>query len=105
MSKKKSKIVFNAESWVTMMDAKADLEPKKISSILWKLGGMVSIPFVSFGLMALCLIFVIIGIFNHIFWHCAAGIVLSTLVVTIWNSIEKYQERKEIESRKRKSLK
>ena len=94
MSKKKSKTLEQADIWVQMMDAKADANPKSVSSILWKIGGLINIPFVSFGLLAIALILVVIGLFSHVLWHWAGGIAISALIVTIWNSVEKYQDRK-----------
>jgi len=94
MTKKKSKIVSDAEIWVSMMDAKADAEPKSVSSILWKIGGLINIPFVSLGLLALAIIVFIIGLFHHPLWYAAGGIAISSIIVTTWNSIEKYQDRR-----------
>jgi len=94
MSKKKNKTLEQADIWVQMMDAKADANPKSVSSILWKIGGLINIPFVSFGLLAIALISVVIGLWIHQLLGFAAGVAISALIVIIWNSVEKYQDRR-----------
>lgn len=94
MSKKKNKTVEQAEMFIQYMDAKATANPKSVSSFLWKIGGLINIPFVSFGLIALAIVLFLIGLFNHTLWHWAGGMAISSLIVTIWNSVEKYQERR-----------
>ena len=95
MSKKKNKTVEQAEMFVQYMDAKAEANPKSVSSILWKIGGLINIPFVSFGLIALAMVLFLIGLFaGHTLWHWAGGMAISSLIATIWNSVEKYQDRR-----------
>lgn len=97
MSKKtkKNKTIEQAEMFVQYMDAKAEANPKSVSSFLWKIGGLINIPFVSFGLIALAIVLFLIGLFaGHILWHWAGAIMVSALIVMIWNSVEKYQDRR-----------
>ncbi len=94
MSKKKNKTIEQANLFVQYMDAKAEAKPKSVSSILWKIGGLINIPFVSFGLFAIAIVLFLIGLFNHTLLHWAGGMAISSLIVTIWNSVEKYQDRR-----------
>lgn len=95
MSKKKNKTMEQADLFVQYMDARAEANPKSVSSFLWKIGGLINIPFVSFGLIALAIIIFLIGLFaGDTLWHWSGGIMTSALIVMIWNSVEKYQDRR-----------